>query len=64
MGQDTTDINQPFGPDVRVQGLFPFAICATFMAFDLLMGLDWVWFYCGGFIFLQDQLSAQWQLSY
>ena len=62
VGQDTTgDIRPTFWARRASAGFVPlFAICATFMAFDLLMGLDWVWFSTmwGVYIFAGSALSS------
>ena len=62
VGQDKTgDIRPTFWARRASAGFVPvFAVCATFMAFDLLMGLDWVWFSTmwGVYIFAGSALSS------
>lgn len=62
VGQDKSgDIRPTFWARRASAGFVPlFAVCATFMAFDLLMGLDWVWFSTmwGVYIFAGSALSS------
>ena len=62
LSQDRTgDIKYTFLARRFSAGFVPvFAICATFMAFDLLMGLDWTWFSTmwGVYIFAGSALSS------
>ncbi|MBD28176.1 MAG: hypothetical protein CMO38_02885 [Verrucomicrobiaceae bacterium] len=62
VGQDKTgDIRPTFWARRASAGFVPvFAVCSTFMAFDLLMGLDWTWFSTmwGVYIFAGSALSS------
>lgn len=62
VGQDSSgDIRPTFWARRASAGFVPvFAVSATFMAFDLLMGLDWTWFSTmwGVYIFAGSALSS------